>query len=220
MRDLMEQEKFEMEALERLNSARLLGHLVFSGGTMLRLCFGLNRFSVDIDFWMVREQNSPLLFKELQTCLSKFYTIKDAKDKFNTIVFEIRSKAFPRSLKIEIRKEIKKVTFEPAIAYSKYSTIQVLLNVVSLNEMMRSKIMAFLDRKEIRDVFDIEFLLKKGIPLDSPPELLKKVLKGMESFTKQNYTVKLGSLLEEDQRKYYVNENFKLLKLAIQEKIR
>ncbi|MEA1927363.1 MAG: nucleotidyl transferase AbiEii/AbiGii toxin family protein [Candidatus Auribacterota bacterium] len=55
MRDLIQQERFELEVLDRLKSARLLDRLVFGGGTMLRLCFGLNRYSVDLDFWLTKE---------------------------------------------------------------------------------------------------------------------------------------------------------------------
>jgi len=33
--------------------------------------------------------------------------------------------------------------------------------------------------------------------------------------TKRDYTVKLGALLEENERRYYTKNNFKLLKLEI-----
>ncbi len=52
-----------------------------------------------------------------------------------------------------------------SIAYSRYSNTQVLVRTLSLEEVMKSKIEAFLNRKEIRDVFDIEFLVKRGIEL-------------------------------------------------------
>jgi ribosomal protein L9 len=84
--------------------------------------------------------------------------------------------------------------------------------------MMASKIAAFLDRKEIRDVYDMEFLLKRGVAPDAKDEDLKQILKNIDSFTKRDYTVKLSSLLEETQRKYYVTENFKLLKAAIRQR--
>jgi predicted nucleotidyltransferase component of viral defense system len=218
MQDLIQQERFEIEVLDRLNTGRLLGNLVFGGGTMLRLCFGLNRFSVDLDFWTVKEIDPSTLFQKMQRSLSEFYAIKDATVKFYTLLFEVKSKNYPRSLKIEIRKQAKKVAFEKAIAYSRYSTTQVLLHVVSLSEMMKAKIEAFLGRKEIRDVFDMEFLLKRGIPLDAPPETLARVLREIDRLKKRDYSVKLGSLVDEDQRKYYVSENFKLLKLALREK--
>jgi predicted nucleotidyltransferase component of viral defense system len=52
MQDLIKQEQFEIEVLDRLKSGRFLDNLIFTGGTMLRLCYGLNRFSVDLDFWL------------------------------------------------------------------------------------------------------------------------------------------------------------------------
>ena len=46
-------EIFEIEVLEKLKNARLLDSLVFGGGTMLRLCHELKRYSVDLDFWRI-----------------------------------------------------------------------------------------------------------------------------------------------------------------------
>ncbi|MBU4346020.1 MAG: nucleotidyl transferase AbiEii/AbiGii toxin family protein [Candidatus Omnitrophica bacterium] len=219
MQDLIKQEQFELEVLDKFKSRRFLDSLVLGGGTMLRLCFGLDRFSIDLDFWIIKNLDVNKLFKDLKEYLSGNYTIKDCANKFYTLLFEIKSKGYPRSLKIEIRKETKKIKTELAIAYSKYSNRQVLLRAVSLEDMMREKINAFLSRQEIRDVFDIEFLLKKGIPLESSSEILQKLLKKINSLDKRDYTVKLGSILEEDKRKYYISENFKIVKLAIEEKI-
>jgi len=44
-------ECFEMQVLNDMNSMRMLTPLVFGGGTMLRLCHELTRYSVDIDFY-------------------------------------------------------------------------------------------------------------------------------------------------------------------------
>ena len=95
-----------------------------------------------------------------------------------------------------------------------------MLNTVSLKDMMVLKIESFIQRKEIRDVFDIEFLSKKGIELPDAIETLKQISRAIDSLTKRDYTVKLGSLLEEEQRKYYISENFKILKLAIKDNLR
>ncbi len=219
MQDLIKQEQFELEVLEKLNSRKFLNYLVFGGGSMLRLCFGLNRFSVDLDFWIIKNIDTDKLFNDLRDYLSGFYELTDSANKFFTLLFEIRSKDYPRRLKIEIRKETKKIKTEQVIAYSKYYNMQVFLKVVSLQEMMKAKIEAFLERKEIRDIFDIEFLLKKGISIDESSENLKKILKGIDSFNTNDYSVKLGSLLGKEQRNYYVSENFKILKSALNEKI-
>ncbi|MFA5272037.1 MAG: nucleotidyl transferase AbiEii/AbiGii toxin family protein [Candidatus Omnitrophota bacterium] len=219
MQDLAKQEQFELEVLEKLNSAKLLSNLVFCGGTMLRLCLGLNRYSVDLDFWVTKDLNFDELFNKLKILLSKDYKILDSANKFYTILFEIKSANYPRNLKIEIRKEKKPIKTESAIAYGKNSNTQVFLNAASLACMMQAKINAFLDRKEIRDCFDLEFLIKKGIPLDAPADTLKKLLKGIDALTKNDYTVKLGSLLEANERQYYSKENFKILKSTIIDKL-
>ena len=109
MQDLIKQEKFELEVLDKLNSKRLLNDLVFGGGTMLRLCFGLNRFSVDLDFWIIKDIDTDKLFNDLRDYLSGFYKLTNSANKFYTLLFEIRAKDYPGRLKIEIRKETKKL---------------------------------------------------------------------------------------------------------------
>jgi predicted nucleotidyltransferase component of viral defense system len=214
MQDLIIQERFELEVLDRLNSGKFLTQIVFGGGTMLRLCHNLNRFSVDLDFWVIKELEQGF-FENMKAYLAKHYDIKDSAKKFHTILFELRSPAYPRSLKLEIRREIKKIHVEQVIAYSKYANKQVFLKAVSLNDMMKSKLEAFLDRQEIRDVFDMEFLFKKGVPLEASNDTLKEVLRLINAFSRSDYTVKLGSLLEKEQREYYSAENFKILKEAL-----
>ena len=89
----------------------------------------------------------------------------------------------------------------------------------SLADMMSAKVAALLDRREIRDAFDIEFLLKRGVSLADDRKILEGLLKNINSFSKNDYTVKLGSLLEPSIRKHYVSRNFTFLKMAIQEKL-
>ncbi len=219
MQNLIKHELFEMEVLDRLNSGKLLANLVFTNGTMLRLCFGLNRFSIDLDFLLFKKTDNKKLFNQLKACFSKFYLIKKSLIKPKTMFFEVRSEKYSRSLKIEIKKEIKKIKTETAIAYRKYSNIQVFLKIISLEKMMQAKIAAFLDAKEIRDCFDIEFLFKKGIALKATDTQLKNILKNINSLTQNDYSVKLRPLLEDNQKEYYMKENFKILKLAINERL-
>lgn len=215
MQDLMKQEQFELEVLDKMNSAKMLKGLIFVGGTMLRLCYGLNRFSVDLDFWAAGKIDSGAFFKDMKDLLASAYSITDSADKFNTLLFEVRSRDYPRLLKIEIRKEGKKVAVEQSIAFSKYSNTQVLLGTVSLKDMMAAKTEALLGRKEIRDAFDMEFLVKKGIVIEAVPETRERMRAVIASFTKKDYTSKLGSLIEEEERKYYSSENFKILLNAL-----
>jgi predicted nucleotidyltransferase component of viral defense system len=211
VRDLIQQERFEMEVLDRMNSGRFLDRLLFTGGTMLRLCHGLERFSVDLDFRLRGGVDAEAFFTELNDYLGRSYQITDAADKYNTLLLELKSSKFPRRLKLEIRKHGKDFSSEQAIAYSIHSTLQVLLRVVTLQEMMASKIDAFLERQEIRDAYDLEFLVKKGVIPEAPTEKLLQVSTLVKSLPPQDYNVKLSSLLEEDLRQYYREQNFKIL---------
>jgi predicted nucleotidyltransferase component of viral defense system len=103
------------------------------------------------------------------------------------------------------------VKTEDAIAFSPYARRQVLVRVVSLESMMREKIQALLERREIRDCFDIEFLLKRGVEVRTKPEILAEMITIIEGFRKQDYTVKLGSILEVEDRRFYSANNFKVL---------
>lgn len=204
-----------MDVLDRLNSGRFLRHLVFYGGTMLRLCHGLDRYSVDLDF-RLRAGEPGVLFRALSSFLATTYMIRDAANKYHSLLFELREPDRPRSLKIEIRKSARPLETEQSIAYSPHSERQVLLRTATLQEMMRMKAHALQDRGEIRDAYDMEFLVKRGVPPPEDPALSKSLLDRIRAFTKADYSVKLGSVLEPEKRAYYREHGFRILEAALQ----
>ena len=218
MQDLIKQEIFEIEVLEKLKNKRILEPLVFVGETMLRLCHDLNRYSTDLDFWLIKKVDTKKYFTKIVEALKQDYIITDSQIKFYTILVEIKSDKYPRKLKVEIRKE-KECEFEEKIAFSKFTNTQVLLKCATLKQMLENKIEAFLERKEIRDCFDIEFILRRGEELSLNKEKLKKMLDIIKSFTPADYNVTLGSILEPEVRKYYTKSNFKYLIEKINEKL-
>ncbi|MFH1394854.1 MAG: nucleotidyl transferase AbiEii/AbiGii toxin family protein [Candidatus Omnitrophota bacterium] len=216
MNVLQKHEIFEIEVLNQLKSAKFLEPLVFGGGTMLRLCYDLNRYSVDLDFWFIRKMPVKDYFKKLHQYLKNTdYDITDAQIKFYTLLFEIRSKNYPRRLKIEIRKALMKCDFQERIAFSQYSTKQVIMRVHTLEQAMKNKIEAALERKAIRDFFDLEFLLRQGITLNTKTDNLKKLLKKATSFSANDFKVALGSLLDTQMRHYYIENKFEYLEKTI-----
>lgn len=217
MQDLRRHETLEMEALEALNSKKLLDPLVFGGGTMLRLCYGLDRYSVDLDFWMLDEGKEKGLLDSLVSCLEKDYEVTDSCIKRNTILIEIRSSLYPRLLKIEVRRGVTECDWQERIAYSPYNDMQVLLKAHTLEYTMLKKINAALSRKEIRDCFDIEFLLKKGVQLTTEKSQLEQLKDLVKSFKPRDFKVSLGSLLESRERAYYAENGFVILQGKINE---
>lgn len=209
-------EIFEIEVLDVMKRAKLLDGLVFGGGSMLRLCHELNRYSVDLDFWFLKKISHAAFLKRLAKVLEKDYRLSDAQMKHFTLLVEVRSPRYPRKLKLEIRRENKEWDVQNSIAFSKYSTTQVLLTTHTLEQTMTNKIEAFLDRGEIRDCFDLEFLLRRGITLppldDRKVKLFEKRLAG---FKERDYKVKLGSILDSGDRDFYIKNKFSFLREAL-----
>ncbi len=209
---LSQHEIFEIEVLDKMKSTKMLEYLVFGGGTMLRLCHELNRYSVDLDFWFLKSMSHEAYFNKIRKAFEKDYEITDAQMKHYTILLELRSPMYPRRLKIEIRREIKDCDYQEKIAFSSFSNRQVLVKAHTLEEMMKNKILAFLNRGEVRDCFDIEFLLRKGIEL--PVELegkLKELQRRLPRLGDADFKVKLGSILDSDIREYYISNRFSYL---------
>jgi hypothetical protein len=209
---LRQHEIFEIDVLDKMNSAKALDPLVFGGGTMLRLCHENDRYSVDLDFWFIKRISQSKYFEKLRMALWKEYEITDSQMKHHTLLLELRSAAYPRRLKIEIRRQKKDCDYQEKIAFSRFSTKQVLLKAHTLTQTMQNKIGAFLDRAEIRDCFDIEFLLRRGVALPALTDRQRKVFqKKLDRFKDRDFKVTLGSILEGEIRNYYVKQRFAYL---------
>jgi predicted nucleotidyltransferase component of viral defense system len=220
MKRLEDHESFEMTFLNRLASNRLTGSLVFGGGTMLRLCHELPRYSLDLDFWFYKETDFSDFFRSLQDAASPAYEITDAQEKFHSLLLEMRRARGTTKLKIEVRKKVAPSgSSEQKIAYSPHFPSQVLVRGFTLKQMFKNKISALIARGEVRDAFDLEFLLRKGIEPDLTVEERKAVMSRLKGFKKKDFDVKLGSIILPDLREYYRVNRFAFLeeKLTFEE---
>jgi predicted nucleotidyltransferase component of viral defense system len=176
-------EAFEMTLLEWLRSKRILQNLAFGGGTMLRLCHELPRYSLDMDFWFFKEVDFERFYHHLEDSVQQEYVVTDIQNKFYSILVEIRRRAGMPRLKIEIRKTLAPAgSTEEKIAFSPHFPRQVLVRAFTLPQMCRNKTLALLDRGEIRDAFDLEFLARRGVALDLNEEESQKIIKRLRGF--------------------------------------
>ena len=216
MGTLKQHELFEIDVLDRMRSFKLLEPIVFGGGTMLRLCHQLNRYSAGLDFWFVKSLDEEAYFSNFRQRFENIYEMTDAQIKHYTLLFEFRSRSYPKRLKIEIRRGMSIFDYQDQIAFSKFANKQVILKALTMEQAMYNKIHAFLDRGEVRDGFDVEFLLRKGIAL---PEMgtkqIEKFRKKLSQLKEIDFKVKLGSIIEEDIRDYYISRKFAFLEEAL-----
>ena len=180
---------------------------------MLRLCHELPRYSLGMDFWFFRETDFDQFYNRLHEVFLKEHDVTDSQNKYRSILVEIRrAKGEPR-LKIEIRKKLAPPgASEEKIAFSPHFPTQVLVRGFTLNQMLKNKVAALLDRGEIRDAFDLEFLVRKGIGIKDLREREKReLLKKLKEFKKKDFDVKLGSILLPEFRDYYREKRFSYL---------
>lgn len=216
MREYQNLEILEIETLEVLNSIKALDNLYFGGGTMLRLCHNLNRYSTVLDFWLTPNSDHKKIFEKISAKLDKNYQLIDAANKRYSLVFQFKSPNVNRSLKIEIRKQKSDFDWELKIAFSKFTNKQVQVKGLTLEQMMKNKVEALISRKIIRDCFDIEFLIKRGINLPPDKSKLLEIQKIISAFKEREFKVNLGSVLEAKDREFYLQNRFQLLKEEIQ----
>lgn len=157
-------------------------NLVFKGGTALNKCFGLNRFSEDLDF-TAKEKIS---LAKLETGLKRF-----------RIEFETENKEYANGLKAILR--IKGPLYigvppskcklildfslrENILLKPRIKNIGRFLEeipsfdvfVMQEKEILAEKTRAIMTRAKARDVYDLWFLLEKGILFDK--DLVEKKL--------------------------------------------
>jgi len=220
MKILQQHEQMEMLVLDEMRKIKILEQIIFGGGTMLRLCFELPRYSVDLDFYLKKDKKyfKPWAKKLSQMYLSLGAQITDEQEKHYSFLWEIKLSPFPRKLKIEVRKESKQSRESQLnIAHSAFSPMQVRLRTLTLKQMWMNKVSAMTDRNEIRDAYDLEFLTRRraGDFLFLKKPTLLKLWERLEGYTNQDFKVKLGSVLSAEERTVVLSNQFEYLRSKI-----
>jgi len=68
----------------------------------------------------------------------------------------------------------------------------------------------------LRDFFDIEFILRRGGVLNVAAATRDELARIMRTFTKRDFTTILGSVLEQEERAYYVKHGFAYLRSRLE----
>lgn len=183
---LYQQEKDYLLKLFLFNYYKKFEGAVFKGGTCIKYLFGLNRFSEDLDFNLrispkkFQEQVSTVL-KEINNLgvESKFRKQELFKDAF-TCEMNFKGPSFiGKDLSLnKIRIDAGKrtgIALKPKwqLVSSEYPETPKNFLVLTMDEkeLLAEKIIALFSRSKGRDLYDVWFLLKKGIKLD------KKIIK-------------------------------------------
>lgn len=194
MRPVVEKEILHYDIFHALDQAGLLKHLVFQGGTSLRLCRGSSRFSEDLDFAGGKDFTSSRM-QPIKSCIEKHIgerygfnvEVKEPREmsllpeldgvKVDKWQISVETAPLQRDLprqriKIEIA-NIPAYTRELVPLRSNYDFLlgynSVLVNTESLDEVMADKLIAFPASTKVirfRDVWDLAWLVQQGAKLN------------------------------------------------------
>lgn len=123
---------------------------ILKGGTALMCCYGLNRFSEDIDLDSHNRRGIRRIVSDF--CREKGYNFRLAKDTQTTLRYMIHYSDVNKPLKIEVSFRNRNI-FEKDV--HKINGI----TVYDINNLCIMKASAYMSRDKIRDLFDLTFII-------------------------------------------------------------
>ena len=183
--------------------------LGFKGGTAATFFYGLDRFSVDLDFDLLDSDKEDYVFDRLKSIIENYGTLKEARKKrFNLLyVLSYDDKDInAQNVKVEINRR------EFGSKYAVESFLGISMQVMVKEDMAAHKLCAMYERigKTNRDIFDVQFFFSHDWPVNkkiieermgvSYADFLKKCIEGLEKFDDNNVLSGMGELLTEKQK--------------------
>lgn len=160
MLDIKKHRHLLFELIRAIYSSPLNSLLGFKGGTMAYFFYGLDRFSVDLDFDLLDYTQKDRTHSLMADIIAKYGIIKENADKHFTIFFLLNYESNNRNIKIEINK--RNSTGSSYTISNFYGTDA---KIQRIEDAFATKLLACTTRKRTayRDFYDVYFYLKKGI---------------------------------------------------------
>lgn len=181
-------------------------YLGFKGGTAAFLFHGLDRFSVDLDFDLLDEDQEEIVFDRLIKIIEKYGTMKETHKKRFSLFCIISYDDKSRNIKIEVNKR------QFGSRYEVRTYLGVSMQVMVLEDMFANKLMAMYERMDStsRDIYDVWYFLKNRSPINKKivekrsghpfDEVLKMLIDKLEKLEHRKILFGLGELLTPNQK--------------------
>ena len=180
--------------------------LGFKGGTAALMFYGLDRFSLDLDFDLLDEARADPLFERTTSIIKRYGTLKESRKKrfslFSLLSYE--DKAHNIKVEINIRQ------FGSHYAIKTYLGVSMLVMVPE--DTFAHKLMAMVERigRTSRDIYDIWFFLEHRFPINkqiveqrsdmSFDQLIHKCIGQLEEMSNRHILDGMGELLTTSQK--------------------
>lgn len=194
----------------------------FKGGTCAYLFYGLTRFSVDLDFDLLRNdsQAQKLLHEKMQAILKTYGKVKDQCMKRNTIFFLLSYGDTDHNIKVEINTKASVFNIMNHFEVKEYLGISMLVG--KKDYLFASKLVALTDRKILvmRDIYDIWFFARSSWDINASVILVRtgKTIKEhladcvsvIEAVTDSEILHGLAELLPDEKVKAWVKTHLRI----------
>jgi predicted nucleotidyltransferase component of viral defense system len=184
-------------------------NLGFKGGIAAYLFYGLNRFSVDLDFDLLNSDKEDIIIEKLKKILNEYGEIKEARKKRYSLFFLLSyNDKMQNAYNIKI--EINRRNF--GSKYEVQSYLGIPMKVMVKEDMFAHKLVAMFERigKTNRDIFDVWFFLKNNWPVNekivekrtdiSMKIFLQKCIDMLTSLSDRGILSGIGELLDAKQK--------------------
>lgn len=200
--------------------------LGFKGGTAAYLFYGLDRFSVDLDFDLLDVAHEQQVFERIKKVLEQYGTIKESHKKRYTLFFRLSYTDNHQNIKVEVNLR------NFGSSYEVKSYLGISMKVMVKEDMVANKMVAMIERigQANRDIFDTYFFLKNNWLINeqiiekrtglSMRQFLKECIKTLESLSNVGILSGLGELVDAKQKVWIKNnlrtETIFLLQLKLE----
>lgn len=186
--------------------------LGFKGGTMAMFFYGLDRFSVDLDFDLIDSIKKDEVYEKLKLILEKFGNIKESIIKSSTIFFLLSYGERDHNIKIEIN------TRDFGSNYEVKNYLGIAMKIMVKEDIFAHKLCAWYERYDStnRDMYDVYFFYKKfwepnqKIIKDRTDmnyiDFINTMIDKLENQAPKNILLGLGELLDEKQKSWVKNK--------------
>lgn len=209
-----------------LSIAPFLG---FKGGMAALLFYGLDRFSVDLDFDLMDQKEVENVYDRIKSILESYGQLKEARQKRFNLFYVLsydNKDVNAQNIKVEINR------CEFGSKYEVRSYLGIAMNVMIREDMAAHKMVAMYERigKTNRDIFDIWFFLQNNWPINKKiveartkmpfKKFLEKSIHLLEKGDHKDILSGMGEILNKKQkdwvREKLLAETIFLLKLALE----
>ena len=180
--------------------------LGFKGGTAAVMFYGLDRFSVDLDFDLLDEAKQDFVFEKLIKIVALHGEIRESHIKRFSLFCLISYEDKARDIKVEVNRRQFGSTYEIK------THLGVSMPVMVREDMFAHKLMAMHERlgKTSRDGYDVWFFLKNRFPINKEivekragmpfKELLEKCITQLEKMNNRRILDGVGEFLTDIQK--------------------